>query len=184
MQTLTDRQQDILERLQTSQSLKIEEIKKDFAVSIATAYRDIQALIKAGLAIKSTGGVKLARYSEQARVSEKCLFCGGVTKERSVFMVRMQDGSQNRACCPHCGLLALGQPGAQSAFASDFLYGRLVNVRQAFFLFGGKVNLCCEPSVLCFATKEDARSFQLGFGGEVFDLTRALAKLQESIHLE
>ena len=184
MQAITDRQQGILERLQTNQSLSVEEIEREFSVSVATAYRDVHALVKAGLAIKTTGGVKLARLTVQKQPAEKCFFCSGTIKKQSAFVIQMENGSQNRACCPHCGLLALGKPGAQSAFSSDFLYGKLVNIRQAFFLFGGRVSLCCEPSVLCFATEEDAYSFQLGFGGEVLGLSQALARMQELIHLE
>ena len=184
MQALTNRQQEIFERLEISQSLSVEEIEMEFAVSIATAYRDIHALVEAGLAIKTTGGLKLAKLVVQMQAAEKCFFCGGTIKNRSAFVIQMVDGSQNRACCPHCGLLALGKPGTQSAFANDFLYEKLVNARQAFFLFGSRVSLCCEPSVLCFASEEDAYSFQLGFGGEVLDLPRALVRMQELIHLE
>lgn len=184
MKTLTDRQQIIFEQLQTRKSFSVEEIEKDFAISIATAYRDIHALVKAGLAMKTTGGVKLVKPIEQPQPVENCSFCGGTVQNRSAFVIQMDDGLQNRACCPHCGLLALKRPGAQSAFSTDFLYGRLVNARQAYFLFGGRVSMCCEPSVLCFANEEDAYSFQLGFGGEVLDLPQSLARMQELIHLE
>jgi hypothetical protein len=183
MQTLTDRQQKILERLESNQSLSIEEIERDFGVSIATAYRDIQVLVKTGLALKTTGGVKLAKPIGLPKPVEDCFFCGGTVQNRSAFVIQMEDGNQNRACCPHCGLLALKRPGAQSAFSNDFLYGKLVNARQAFFVFGSRISLCCEPSVLCFATEEDAYSFQLGYGGEILDLPQALARMQESIHL-
>jgi hypothetical protein len=183
MQTLTDRQQSIFEQLQTRKSISIEDIEKDFSVSIATVYRDINLLVEAGLAVKTIGGIKLARPIEQLKPMENCFFCGGTVQNRSAFVIQMEDGSQNRACCPHCGLLALKRPGAQSAFSNDFLYGKLVNARQAFFVFGSRISLCCEPSVLCFATEEDAYSFQLGFGGEILDLPQALARMQDLIHL-
>jgi len=184
MQTLTDRQQSIFEQLQTRKSISVEEIERDFAVSIATVYRDINALMEAGLAMKTTGGVKLARPVEQPQPVENCFFCGGTIQNRSSFVIQMENGSQNRACCPHCGLLSLRKPGVQSAFSNDFLYGRLVNARQAYFLVGCSVSMCCEPSVLCFATEEDAYNFQLGFGGEILDLPQALTRMQELIHLE
>jgi hypothetical protein len=184
MQALTNRQQEILQYLETNQSLSIEEIEREYKVSVATVYRDIHALVEAGLAMKTTGGLKLAKPIVQTQPAETCFFCGGMIKNRSAFVIQMVDGSQNRACCPHCGLLALGKPGTQSAFSNDFLYEKLVNARQAFFLFGSRVSLCCEPSVLCFASEEDAYSFQLGFGGEVLDLPQAIARMRELIHLD
>lgn len=183
MYALSNRQHDIYELLQAKRSLQVEEIEAGFAISVATAYRDMNALVTAGLAVKTTGGIRLAQPVDTKASDERCFFCGGSIKKRSMFVVQGPDGSQNKACCPHCGLLALDQTDAQAAFSSDFLYGRLVNARQAFFLIGSRVSLCCEPSVLCFANEEDALGFQAGFGGEVCDLPQALTRLKDMVHL-
>ena len=179
METLSDRQQQLYEWLQTNRSISIGAIKQRFGISVATAYRDTQVLVQAGLAVKTNGGVKLAPPAETSPDTPgKCAFCGGAISTRTIFMIQMQDGSQRSACCPHCGLMALG-PEVHSALASDFLYGRMVNVRQACFLLGSWVSLCCEPSVLCFANQEEAESFQLGFGGQVYSLEQAIARIKQ-----
>ena len=182
MQTFTDRQQQILEVLHTQPSISIEEIKEHFAVSTATAYRDVQVLISAEVAVKTNHGLKLAPPPEPSQ-KDKCFFCNGPTNERTAFIIQMQDGNQRSACCPHCGLMALHQSGVLSAMSCDFIYGRMVNARQATFVLGSAVNLCCEPSVLCFGSEEEAQRFQQGFGGSVYSLESALTHLEELMKL-
>jgi DeoR family transcriptional regulator, copper-sensing transcriptional repressor len=172
-----NRQERILEWLQTHGTISVEEIGSQFAVSPATAYRDAQALAKSGLAVKTSGGLKLSPPSTAAHSEGKCFQCGAPVNERAPFVIQLQDGSQRRACCPHCGLMALSHPKVATALASDYLYGRMVNVRQATFLFGSSVDLCCAPSVICFASEADARRFQMGFGGKLYSLEQATAQL-------
>jgi hypothetical protein len=170
VENLTERQHLLLEWLQARGSASINDIQDHFEVSPATAYRDARALVQSGAAVKTSNGVKIA-----PTVSDdgKCAFCGGAINERAAFIFQLQDGSQRKACCPHCGLMAMGKMDVVSALASDFLYGRMVNVRQAVFLLESSVNLCCSPSVLCFANEADARSFQSGFGGHICSLEQA-----------
>ena len=179
MPTLTDRQQQLHAWLEIQGSASITDIEEHFTISAATAYRDARALVDAGLALKTKRGVRLAQPVEFSRQETKCAFCGGAIPERASFVIQMQDGSQRNACCPHCGLMALDQPGVVAALACDFLYGRMVNARQAAFLLESTVSLCCEPSVLCFASQEEAQSFQKGFGGTICTLDEAEARLAE-----
>jgi len=174
---LTNRQERMLEWLQTHGSISIEEIGSQFAVSAATAYRDVQALVKSGLALKTSGGVRLSPPATAVHAEGKCFQCGAPVNERAPFVIQLQDGSQGRACCPHCGLMALSHPKVATALASDYLYGRMINVRQATFLFGSSIDLCCVPSVLCFANETDAQRFQTGFGGQLYTLEQATAQL-------
>ncbi len=183
MQPLSDRQQQILELLQTRQRISTEEIRAHFDISPATASRDIHALVLAGLAVKASLGVKLAPPGEQSSQEKKCFYCNGTIKERTVFIIQMEDGSQRSACCCHCGLLALEQAGVNTALACDFLYGRMINARQAAYVLGSTVNLCCEPSVLSFDSEEEARRFQLGFGGDVYTMEPAIQKLKDLMRL-
>ena len=177
MQPLSDRQQQIIELLQTRQRISTEEIREHFDISPATASRDIHALVLAGLAAKASLGVKLAPHGEQSQ-EKKCSYCGGMLKERTVFIIQMQDGSHSSACCCHCGLMALEQAGVKTALACDFLYGRMINATQAFYLLGSTVCLCCGPTVLAFASEEEARRFQLGFGGSVYTMEAAIQQLK------
>ncbi len=183
MPNLTSRQEKLLELLQTNPSASIQEIEALFGVSVATAYRDAQALVAAGLAVKTNGGIKKPPKPAPSQPDRKCYFCSATVNDRSAFIIQMQDGSQRSACCPHCGLMALDQPGVQAALTSDFLYGRMVNARQATFLFESAVNLCCEPSVICFANEDQALKFQAGFGGQVYTLEGALIQLKKLMEL-
>lgn len=184
MGLLSDRQQQLLDWLHTRHPVSILEIEEHFKISSATAYRDVRALIQAGFAIKASEGINLPLPPGRLRQEGQCFFCGGMTNERTVFLIQFEDGSQSSACCSHCGLLAIDRPNISLALASDFLYGRMVNVRQASFLVGSRVNLCCDPSVLCFATQEDANSFQSGFGGKVCSLDQAVTQLRALMRLK
>ena len=176
METLTERQQQLLGYLLTYRSITMDSIRKNFGISAATAYRDVQALVQAGMAVKIIGGVKLYLATNTApEPTGNCSFCGKVISKRTLFVIQMQDGSQRNACCPHCGMMALGQPGVLSALAVDFLYERLINVRQAAFLLESSVNVCCQPSVICFSNEKDAQGFQMGFGGRICNLDQAIA---------
>jgi DeoR family transcriptional regulator, copper-sensing transcriptional repressor len=175
MFTFTDRQQLLLEWLQNQRSASIGEIEAQFKISPATAYRDARALVQAGMALKTRNGVKLA--PPPALADDKCVFCGGPINERLAFVFELQDGSLRKACCPHCGLMGFGKMDVVSAMASDFLYGHMINVRHATFLFESSLNLCCSPSVLCFCSESDAAQFQAGFGGHIHPFEQAVEQI-------
>ncbi len=183
MSVFSDRQQQIYELLQSRQRVSTEEIRRHFSISSATASRDIHALVAAGVAVKVSHGVKLAAQPEPSAAEPKCYFCGEPAHERTAFIIQMFDGSQRNACCAHCGLMGLEQSGVQMAMARDFLYGRMVNARQATYLLESKVRPCCEPSVLCFGDREDAECFQKGFGGKLYELEEAALALKKLMSL-
>ena len=173
--TLSLRQQKILEWLKSRPSSSMEELQAHFGTSIATIYRDAQALVNAGAAQRITGGLTAVQPSDQ--IQTKCQFCGKAVNPRTIFLIQTRNGMQRTACCPHCGLMAIKQPDVISAMGCDFLYGRMVNARRAGYLVNSTVSMCCEPSVLCFSNLEEARQFSLGFGGEVCTLEQAEARL-------
>jgi biotin operon repressor len=183
MATLTDRQTQLYDLLQTRQRISTEEIKAQFSISSATASRDIHALVLAGMAVKVSHGVKVAPPAELAFHEKKCFYCNSPLKERTIFIIQMADGSQRNACCCHCGLMALEQVGVQTALAGDFIYGRMVNARQAIYVIGSSVSLCCEPSALCFANEEEARQFSRGFGGGLYNMFSAITQLKNLMRL-
>lgn len=100
-----------------------------------------------------------------------------------MFIIQLKDGSRRKACCAHCGLMAFGSFDSASTLASDFLYSRMINVRQAAFLRDSSVSLCCQPSVLVFANRADAQHFLAGFGGQVCDLDQALLRLNAIMNI-
>lgn len=158
--------------------MTIDEIQRDYSTSPATSYRDIKALILHGEAVKIPHGIKLAATAPFPAPAEGiCAFCGGSINDRSIFIIQLRDGSQLKACCAHCGIMALGNVDAATALTCDFLYGRMVNARQAAFLLESSVSLCCQPSVLAFTNPSDAEHFQAGFGGKLCSLDEAARSL-------
>ncbi len=176
MVVLTDRQMQLLEILQTRQRVSTEEIKSHFGISSATASRDIHALVLAGVALKVSQGIKLAAPEELPLHGKQCFSCGKPLQERTLFILQMEDGNQRGACCCHCGLAALEQGGVKDARAADFISGQMVDARQAAYVRGSRVTLCCEPSILCFANEEEARRFQKGFGGSLEKISAVIEK--------
>jgi DeoR family transcriptional regulator, copper-sensing transcriptional repressor len=173
------RREQILSWLRESQTLTIDDLSRRLDVSIMTIHRDLDAMVRAGLVHKVHGGVTLpdvqpVSYNE----SLPCKCCNSPVSARTLFVIQGTNGEQVQTCCPHCGLLHLGkQPN--SALAKDFLYGRMVDARRAIYLMEADVTLCCVPSVLCFATQEDAIRFQQGFNGTIMSFDQAWSYLKE-----
>lgn len=167
----TKRQQQIVEWLQATPELALEDIAGRLQVSLMTVHRDVDDLAESGLVRKFRGGVALSVHQPDPNT---CDLCRGILQSRTLYTVQTRDGQTLNACCPHCGLLLRHSTEVTSALARDFLYGRMVNVLQAGFVIGSRVALCCEPSVLCFANDEDARRFGAGFGGQPMNYALAL----------
>jgi hypothetical protein len=164
----------ILEKLRSSGSLSMKEIISEMGISTMTAHRDAEILEQEGLARRVRGGLALP---EQSVRSDRCAMCRRPVPERTRFIFPAENGAQLTACCPHCGMGMVGKlPSASGVLATDFLYGTTLSASKATFLVGSRVRLCCAPSVIAFEAREDAVSFQHGFGGEIcdFDQTRVV----------
>ncbi len=179
------RQQRILEYLQQQAPMSIQALVERLGVSTMTVHRDLNKLVEAGKVKKIHGGVTLAATTTPLEMStEGCAMCGKHVQPRTAFVIQCQDGSQRQACCPHCGLMLLHQQKqAVSALATGFLYGHRVNVRQAAYLVESEVPQCCLPSVICFATAQDAGRFSQGFGGRILDFSQILEFLHQHMHI-
>lgn len=177
------RRVQIMEWLNEQESLAIDDLARQFGVSIMTIHRDIDRLVQEGGVRKVRGGVM--RVEDTGEVagwgSGQCAMCGKRPPRRTAWVITTEAGERLYACCAHCGLLELHHMnGARSALATDFLYGQMVNVYQASFVLGSAVTLCCVPSVLCFATRDNAERYQRGFGGEALDFEGAMAAIGEA----
>jgi hypothetical protein len=178
-----DRQNQIIELLAEHGSVQVDDLVKALRVSKMTVHRDLDALEADGRLRKVHGGAAPA----DAAQSNECTFCHGAIPpdSRSKVTLHMLDGKHLHACCPHCGLLAL--PSLRAAVASvlvtDFLYGRVVNARSATYVVNPGLNICCAPTTLAFQAQVDAERFQQGFGGQVLNLSAALAVLQGAMAL-
>ena len=178
MKSLSIRQQKIVEMINKSKSLTIEQIQKAVGISQATAYRETQTLIKLNLVTKIPGGISRLELS-----TSLCIQCGREINPRTAFIVEQKDGARSSACCAHCGLMALShRTDINTAMATDFFYGTALNARQAWYVLDSEVSLCCHPSVLSFSNKKDADRFVAGFGGAVMNIVtvqKAITKMME-----
>jgi DNA-binding IscR family transcriptional regulator len=180
--SLNQRQHTILQTLAAQGSVDIGELARTLGVSPMTIHRDLDQLARAGQVRKVRGGALPAEPREMDGV---CLACYGALNPRSQVVLHMADGSQRRACCPHCGLMALSQGAlaVASFLVTDFLYGRMVNGRTASYIAAPAITVCCTPTLLAFEDVEDAQRFQTGFGGRLLTLEEATAYLQAEMHL-
>jgi hypothetical protein len=179
MKQLSPRQHEILKLVKETGYVSMEELRQILGVSQATAYREIQVLSQSGLAAKVSGGIGQIEHT-----STRCIQCNGETSPRTTFIMEQEDGKQLSACCSHCGMMALANNSeVRTAMTIDFVYGRMLNVSQAWYVLNSDVTLCCSPSILSFSNHEDAIRFAKGFGGEVMDFANAQKSLNKLMTL-
>ena len=179
-----ERRERILALLSERGTVRIEELARELGVSSMTVHRDLDRLAVEGQVRKVRGGAVLRTPTPSP--SDECPICHALPLTRTQMVLHLSDGSHERACCPHCGLLALAAAGARAtaALVTDFLYGRMVNARVASYVVDPEVHLCCTPTVLAFEHPEDAERFQRGFGGQVLHMKEAVEYLQNAMRLE
>jgi DeoR family transcriptional regulator, copper-sensing transcriptional repressor len=179
MKNLSPRQREILKLVEEKNNISIEDIRQTLGISQATAYREIQDLSQMGLVAKVPGGI-----SQLEQSSTRCVQCRGETNARTTFIIEQKDGKKLSACCSHCGMMALANnSNVSTAMTVDFIYGKMLNVSQAWYVLNSAVVLCCSPSILSFSNREDATRFTQGFGGEVMDFTNAQKSLNKMMTL-
>lgn len=173
--SFNQRQHFILDSLASQGSVSISDLANSLGVSPMTIHRDLDQLDRTGLLRKVRGGAMPVAPPSEA--DDVCVACYAPLSPRTQVALHLADGSQRRACCPHCGLMILsrGLEEVSSILVTDFLYGRSVNGRTAAYVAESSISLCCTPTVLAFEDAHDAQRFQAGFGGQLFNLDEALA---------
>lgn len=176
------RQAAIIDHLGRNGAVTIAELQALFNISHMTVHRDLDRLAQQGMVQKVRGGaVRGPKISEAAPGERRCALCGMRVPPRTEAALTRADGSQVFACCPHCALLLLNQrPEIESALARDFLFGRMTNILQAYFLIGSEIRPCCMPSTLCFASESEARKFKQGYEGTVLSYEHAQKYLAQT----
>ncbi|HRF46326.1 MAG TPA: DeoR family transcriptional regulator [Anaerolineales bacterium] len=175
------REKAILTEVRRRGVVSIQALAERLEVSLMTIHRDLNKLVSEGSVEKARGEVRLPKRPIDAE--EGCLMCGKPVPVRTAFVIRRDNGEQHRACCAHCGLMALmmaKEPG--QAMATDFLFGHIVSATQAHYVIGSTVNVCCVPSVLSFSSRDDARRFTRGYGGRALGYAETLEHLKSLIH--
>lgn len=174
------RRATIMSLLAENGSVTIKELEALFHVSHMTVHRDLDMLERIGEVKKVRGGaVPGATGKDRKLVFEKrCDLCGMRVPTRTEVVVLRHENEALSACCAHCGLLLLAEgDDIESALGRDFLYGRMTSLFEASYLIDSEVRPCCMPSTLCFATVDEARRFQQGFGGQVLNLEEAIQRV-------
>jgi DeoR/GlpR family transcriptional regulator of sugar metabolism len=181
-ESYSNRQKQILQKLEQSGEISIQLLADSLSVSTMTIHRDLNRLESAGLVVKKHGSVALSN-TRGAPDNNSCAMCGRAVNERTVFTLSLTNGEQLRACCAHCGLMLQQKIGdVWQSMTTDFLHGHVVSTSQATFLIGNELTICCAPSVLTFGNRKDAERFQMGFGGKIAGMEETLEYLHGMMH--
>lgn len=181
-----DRENQILEYLQNNGSASILQLAEMFGVSNMTIHRDLHKLANAGMIIKKHGGATLPKSgaNKTSDESSNCAMCGKSTSPRTLFIVKLDDGEELRACCAHCGLMLQSRSlNAWQSMTTDYLYGHMISAGQAFYLVGSTISICCVPSILAFGSRSDAENFQKGFSGQLLGMDETIQHMREMMHM-
>lgn len=179
MTTSINREKKIVEILQKQGNASIQELVEACGVSSMTIHRELNKLAEVGIVQKKHGGVLLVDQSPADNINQ-CAMCNKRISERTVFIVRLQNGEQKRTCCAHCGLMMQNQfRNILQSLTAHYLYGHMVSADQAIYILGSDLTICCVPSVLGFGSQQDAEKFQRGFGGTIANIEEALHYLHE-----
>ncbi len=154
----------ILDIIRSKGSVKVKEIAEQLRVSQMTVYRHIRKLEEEGLVEKRAGYIRLV---EKEPVCQVC----GKPLSRIKFIIKTSLGDYP-TCCPHCGFILMGrllnsEVEVCNAITYDFLTEMPIAYKDAYYVKGSRIKYCCYPSILPFATEEDARDFAKAFGGVV-----------------
>lgn len=170
----SERQAKIIELLRRNGAVETNDLAESLGVSNMTIHRDLNKLAEAGIIHKVHGGATLHKPVDRSPQPDICPMCNKAVNDRMAFIVHLQDGSQIKACCSHCGLMMVTNlPSVKSALVTDYLYGTIVSISQTTFLMNSNVTICCSPTILAFDKPEDAIRFQRGFGGTLADYDTA-----------
>lgn len=155
-------------------------------------------LISAGLiAVGVILGVALGDwYALRGRPPAFCEVSGRPIHSNMLTVVEV-NGEKLHTCCPRCPLTLVRQAHAQVKLleVTDYSSGRRLKARDAYFVDGSMVEMCsaprmisdetrtpymrefdrCSPSLLAFASEDEARAFIAHNGGK-------LARVDDLMH--
>jgi hypothetical protein len=134
---------------------------------------------------------------EARREPALCQICGRQISKQTEFRMTKADGVMLDACCARCAMhYMLDHPGTvKDAWATDYTSGRKIVAASAYYDEGGNVQYCtvhaprverepegmrvrtydrCLPTLVAFATRDDAAAYQHEHGGRVLTYQEAL----------
>jgi hypothetical protein len=131
-----------------------------------------------------------------------CEICGRGIMRQVEFRIETAHGTLY-ACCPGCAMHhIINHPGeARKELATDFKSGRLIPARSAYYDMGGNVQYCtrhdpslqrmpgkgvemrvydrCLPTLVAFATRNDAEVYREKHGGRVLTYNEAIETVRQ-----
>ena len=139
-------------------------------------------------------------YFLLVRPPEICELSGRVIYANMRTVVRI-DGRTYHTCCPRCPLTVARQTGGEVEFlrVTDNVSGEALEPAEAFYVDGSRVQFChaprikldearvpyvqlfdrCGPSLIAFASPEDAREFIAENGGSPKRLDQLIRETRE-----
>jgi hypothetical protein len=128
-----------------------------------------------------------------------CQICDRHIPKQTAYTLETKTGTV-KACCPACAMhYALHHPGeVREAWATDFNSGRMIPAKTAYYDGGGDVQYCtahmppvergpqgvservydrCLPTLVAFASRDEAEAYRQKHGGRVVTYDQALASL-------
>ncbi|MGB7998658.1 MAG: DeoR family transcriptional regulator [Anaerobacillus sp.] len=178
-----ERQKQILSWLEQEKSLKIKDISTRLNVSEMTVYRDVKPLIDEKKVIKTSGGIAMVNQSSELAPGI-CHYCLKESRSRLSVQLITKQQQVEHTCCPHCGLLRYDDIKEEVAqiICTDFLQDTTISAKMATFLMNAEINLnCCEPQVISFGSQKQAKQFQSGFGGVLYDFNGAVTEIKKQM---
>ena len=132
------------------------------------------------------------------RGPKTCAICQRDECKGMAFRVTLESGKTVETCCPRCGLhyLEVNHQQARALEATDFATGHWVDATNAVFVSDSDMHPCaemnamrdaqgccmmktydrCLPSLVAFADKDQATTFQKAHGGQIITFQSISAK--------
>jgi len=142
-------------------------------------------LISMMLAVAGSAGY----YFLFVNAERSCAVCHRPLHPETFYRIHLKGGESEDVCCPRCGLrFQRDRKDVASTEVADFFHGRRLDAQKAFYVEGSSVHLCCGepaprrdatggqfvltwdrclPSLVAFATREEAEGFRRQHGGTV-----------------
>jgi len=124
-----------------------------------------------------------AMLKDKKKAITRCSMCTTTLKghEKTWFTIMTTAKKRMVLCCGHCGLFSMYKlkDKAKRATTTDFLTGKLIDAKKAYYVAGNDLLLCCFPSTISFADKKDAENFQKEHGGELLTFQQAMADINK-----
>jgi DeoR family transcriptional regulator, copper-sensing transcriptional repressor len=130
-----------------------------------------------------------------------CAVCQRPLHRAVAFTLLSSTGKTMETCCPRCGLRVVVDGKASPISATDFSNGKTIPAKSAFYLEGSQIMECCasptlrgehgivcemhfdrcQPSLVSFASYDEAQQYQSTQGGHMIRYEDALSSVQRQM---